>query len=227
MTNTRFGRLRIQLFTFLFLIFIFLLNDLSNIFIHNYISWLLIDYIFVKLIPISLIFILIKYKYAEFSDFGLKGLSSETFIFYTVLLCFTGVVIDQVGWRFFMSILPQTQLGTWPKIENPVLDKIDLSLGLILVGLVEEIIFRGLCVRLLRKYFPSVWVVFFLSSLIFGLIHWSLGLHAIITTALWGILPLMVMWKTGSVIPSIVAHIVTNVISFSSVIPEHWFHFLS
>ncbi|MBW2062216.1 MAG: CPBP family intramembrane metalloprotease [Deltaproteobacteria bacterium] len=125
-----------------------------------------------------------------------------------------------------MSILPQTQLGTWPKIENPVLDKIDLSLGLILVGLVEEIIFRGLCVRLLRKYFSSVWVVFFLSSLIFGLIHWSLGLHAIITTALWGILPLMVMWKTGSVIPSIVAHIVTNVISFSGVTPEHWFHFL-
>ncbi|MBW2092896.1 MAG: CPBP family intramembrane metalloprotease [Deltaproteobacteria bacterium] len=227
MANHSLDKLKVQLLAFLFLIFIFLLNDLSNIWVRDYVWWMAIDYIFAKLLPISLIFILIKYEYVDFSDFGLKGLSAEPFIFYTVLLCITGIIIDQAGWRLFMKILPHTQLGSWPKIENPALDKIDFYFGLVLVGIIEEMIFRGFCVSLLRKYLSSAFFVFFLASLIFGFIHWSLGLHAVITTALWGILPLVVMWKTGSVIPSVLAHILTNMVSFSGIIPQEWFTFLS
>jgi hypothetical protein len=38
------------------------------------------------------------------------------------------------------------------------------------------------------------------SALLFGLIQWSMGLHAIISTALWGGLPMVVMIRTGSVV---------------------------
>jgi membrane protease YdiL (CAAX protease family) len=227
MTNISSDGSKVQAYSFLLLILIFLLNDLANIFVHHYIWWLIIDYIFVKFIPICLIFILIRRQYAEFSDFGLKGLGVKPFILYAILLSTTGIFIDQVVWRFFMKILPNTQLGTWPKIKNPIIDKMDLFFGLILVGFIEEVIFRGFCINILRRLFSKGWVIFIISSLIFGFIHWSLGLHAIVTTALWGILPLWVMWKTGSIAPAILAHILTNVVAFSGIIPSHWFKFLA
>ena len=55
---------------------------------------------------------------------------------------------------------------------SPLLDRLDLSFGLLLVGIVEELIFRGLWVSILKRYVSSRIVPVVLSSLIFGLIHW-------------------------------------------------------
>jgi len=145
----------------------------------------IINYIFVKFIPICLIFILIRGQYAEFSDFGLKGLGVKPFILYAILLSTTGIFIDQVVWGFFIKILPNTPLGTSPKIENPIIDKMALFFRLILVGFIQEMIFRGFSINIFRKLFSKGWVIFIISSLIFGFVYWSLGLHTIVTTALW------------------------------------------
>ena len=59
-----------------------------------------------------------------------------------------------------------------------------------------------------------------ISCCLFGLIHWSAGLHAVIATAIWGILPMIALIYTGSLWPAIVAHFVTDVVAFSGLIPE-------
>jgi len=54
--------------------------------------------------------------------------------------------------------------------------------------------------------------------LAFGLIHWSLGLSAIVHTAIIGNVFMVCVWKTGSVLPTIIAHFWVNYVAFSGVL---------
>jgi hypothetical protein len=144
------------------------------------------------------------------------------------LIAVLGIALDQVGWRFFERILPNTRLGGMPRIPVPWVDKFDLFFGLLCVGILEEVIFRGLAFSYFRKYSRSTAFVFFATSVIFGLIHWSLGIHAIVNTAIIGAVFMVVMWRTGSVVPTIIAHFFVNYVAFSGMIPldSPWFVFL-
>ena len=206
----------------------FFLNDFANIFIDDYRVWLTIDYLFVKALPLVLIIYLLQTKKVALADLGLKMPKVSQLAFWTIVTVFLGTAIDQVGWRFFEKILPDTKLGGMPRIPVPWLDKFDLYFGLLCVGIFEEVIFRGLAYRTFRKYSRSTAFVFFISSLIFGLIHWSMGLHAIVNTAIIGAVFMVVMWRTGSVVPTIIAHFFVNYVSFSGMIPydSPWFNFL-
>ena len=62
------------------------------------------------------------------------------------------------------------------------------------------------------------------SALLFGLIHWSTGLHAVISAALWG-LPMVAMIRTGSVVPAMISLYVTDLVSLRGFIPETWLNF--
>ncbi len=226
MTEVDSNNRRIQLSALVCLSLIFLLNDFSNIFVGNYIVWLLIDYIFVKIVPLLVIFYLIKNRVCCVSDFGIKKIKIRQFVILTIILSIIGIIIDQVGWRFLERLLPKTQVGHFPIIENPIVNLVDLSLGLVLVGIIEEIIFRGFCFTVLKRCIVRILPAIFISAIIFGLIHWSLGVHAIINCAIWAILPLIVMWKTGSVIPAIIAHFLTDFVAFSGIVPNSWFKFM-
>jgi membrane protease YdiL (CAAX protease family) len=59
---------------------------------------------------------------------------------------------------------------------------------------------------------PGVMIA--VSSILFGLSHWSGGLNIIITATLWAVLPMYVMVRTGSVVPALVAHFVTDFVAF-------------
>jgi len=206
----------------------FFLNDFANIFIDDYRVWLTIDYLFVKALPLVLIIYLLQTKKVALADLGLKMPKVSQLAFWTIVTVFLGRGLDQDGWRFFEKILPDTKLGGMPRIPVPWLDKFDLYFGLLCVGIFEEVIFRGLAYRTFRKYSRSTAFVFFVSSLIFGLIHWSMGLHAIVNTAIIGAVFMVVMWRTGSVVPTIIAHFFVNYVSFSGMIPydSPWFNFL-
>src|SRR5437773_12292199 len=128
-----------------------------------------------------------------------------------------GIFIDQFGSRFLSSLLPDTRVGGMPAITNPMVNQVDLHLGLALVALVEEMIFRGLYFTVLGQYLSRTVWVFALSSLSFGLIHWSLGLAAIIHTGLIGAIFMVCMWRTKSVLPTIIAHFCVNYAAFSGV----------
>jgi len=55
-----------------------------------------------------------------------------------------------------------------------------------------------------------------------------LGLHAIVNTAIIGAVFMVVMWRTGSVVPTIISHFIVNYVSFSGMIPYNspWFDLL-
>ena len=198
----------------------FLLNDFANIFVRDYRVWLAIDYLWVKALPLAVILYFLRVRRISYSDLGVQRLRFGRFITWTFTMTVLGIVLDQFGSRFFASLLPDTRLGGMPPITNPLVDQIDLYLGLALVAVVEEVIFRGVYFTLLSRYFPRRSVVIAISALAFGLIHWSLGLSAIAHTTVIGAVFMICMWKTGSVLPTIFAHFFVNYVAFSGVLTK-------
>lgn len=223
MNNVNEDNQKAKLLSLLVLTSLFLLNDIPLIYTHTYISWLLIDYS-VRLLAIFIIFYLIKHKISTPSEFGLIKIGIKQFILWSIVLSVSGVMIDQIGYELLEKILPKFQIMSYLKVENTLIKVFDLTAGLLLVSVTEELIFRGYYFSVLKSYTKSPFIIISTSSLMFGLIHWSLGLHGIIVAVMWGILPMVAMLKTGSVFPAIIAHYVTDFISFSGIIPDRWFY---
>ena len=91
---------------------------------------------------------------------------------------------------------------------NAPLALLDLSLGLIVVAVSEELVFRRLMFSLLRQYHLSVFI--FLSSVAFSLIHWSGGLAEIINTFVAGCIFAIVYAYTKRILFLFVLHYIAN-----------------
>ena len=192
---------------------IFALNDLFFLYVKSYVGWLAVDYAS-RILAILIVSYLIKTKRCSFGDFGFTKIGIKPFIFWAVILSAVGIFIDQAGWKFFENILPKTQAFAFPKITNHIVKIFDQTVGIALVSLTEEPIFRGFYFSVLKRYTGNPFTIVAVSSIAFGLIHWSSGLHAVITTALWAILPMVSVLRTRSVLPAVVAHYLTDFVYF-------------
>lgn len=86
----------------------------------------------------------------------------------------------------------------------------DLTIGLMLVALSEEILFRGCLFQVIRKFAPHPIVLIGLSSLIFGAMHWPSGVHNIVVTTLSGVAFGCLYYWSKSLVPSVIAHYLVN-----------------
>lgn len=203
---------------------IFLLNDFLFLTARSYGIWLLIDY-GSRLLAVGIALLLIQRGISSSAEFGLTGIPFRSGLAWVLGLTITGILIDQVGWRFLEQHLPYTQLAIMPKIKSPFVNIFDLIFGVTLVAVSEEIVFRGYFHSTLQDKLPSR-VLVALSAILFGLIHWSQGIHAVASTALWGILPMVSLIRTGSIVPAAIAHYATDFVSFGGFVPESWFSFM-
>ena len=204
---------------FISVILIYCLNDFINIFVKDFTLWVIATYILTFLLPILGITYLIKKNEISLSDLGLTRINVFKFLIFTIIFSILGIIIDQIGWDFFKSILPDTKLGGFPNVDsNSFIYKFDLHFGLLMVAIVEEIVFRGLSYTILSDKLKSASLLFIISGIIFGLVHWSLGIHAIINTAILGSVFMLFMWKTGNILPLIAAHFVVNYVAFTGLI---------
>jgi len=89
-------------------------------------------------------------------------------------------------------------------------------LTIVLFGpILEELLFRGAIQRILMtKYNPNKAI--FISALIFGIIH--LNPIQVVFAFLMGLLLGWLYYKTGSLVPSISMHVVTNLLSTVTII---------
>ena len=78
----------------------------------------------------------------------------------------------------------------------------------IIVPIVEEIGFRGIFLAGLLKSRCRPWLAILITAIVFALFHMSLV--KIISTFGFGIIIGWLYWRTGSIIPGIVIHIVNN-----------------
>jgi len=203
----------------------FYLNDFSNIYIKNWRWWLFIDYTAVKLFPLAVSFWLINRGKMQASELGLRIQSVLPFIMTFCIVTLIGVLIDQNGKHLIAKFPGYPSIGGMPEILSPVWNWIDLTFGLLMVGICEELVFRGFLHKFISRYTENTLFIVILSSVAFGFIHWSLGLHAVIIASAIGAVFMIAYLRTHSLPAIMLAHFAINFIDFAGVIPKSIFKF--
>ncbi|PIE93062.1 CPBP family intramembrane metalloprotease [Bacillus fungorum] len=104
------------------------------------------------------------------------------------------------------------QLGSF-RIQNSIQSIIYVLSVAIITPVKEEILFRGILYRFLEKKYNFL-VGIIISSFIFGILHGGL----LMTATIMGMVLAMLYKKTQSIIPSIILHIVWNLLVSISMI---------
>lgn len=203
----------------------FYLNDFSNMYVKDWRLWILIDYTAVKLFPCLLMIWLISRKKMKPSEFGFTLQPIASFFIVFLVGTLVGVCIDQNGYTLLRGLPGYAPLGSMPNIESTRWNWIDLTVGLLLVGICEEVIFRGYMCTYLRLYTRKPSLIIAISAFAFGLIHWSGGSCAIMVTALIGAFFMALYLRTFSLPPIMLAHFAVNFIDYAGVIPKEIFTF--
>lgn len=201
----------------------FYLNDFSNIYLHDWRAWLAIDYIAVKLFPLLVIGWLLGSRKCSPAELGLTLQRPAMFLLVFIVVALVGVLIDQNGYAFLEGFPGYGALGGMPPITSVTWNWIDLTVGLGLVAIVEELVFRGCMFSFLRRYTKNSFVIVAISSPAFGLIHWSLGLHAVLITTLIGAVFMFAYLRTRSLWAIMFAHFAINFIDFAGLVPKSIF----
>ena len=130
----------------------FYLNDFASMYVKDWRWWLFIDYAGVKLLPFLVAFWLIYSKKMRASEFGLKTQSTPLFLVVFLIVALVGTVIDQNGYQLIEKLPGYSPLGGMPAITSPVWNWVDLTFGLLMVGICEELVFRGFMHTFISRY---------------------------------------------------------------------------
>jgi membrane protease YdiL (CAAX protease family) len=224
--NGKDGKNRIYILALVLLASPFYLNDFANMYVKNWRWWLFIDYVGVKLFPFLVVLWLIQSKKMRASEFGLTTQTIPSFLVVFLVVALVGTIIDQNGYQIVAKLPGYSPLGGMPAITNPVWNWIDLTFGLFMVGIFEELIFRGYMHTFISRYTKSSFAIVVISAVAFGLIHWSLGLHDVLITSTIGAVFMIAYLRTRSLPALMFAHFAVNFIDFAGIIPKSIFTFI-
>ena len=224
--NGKDGKNRIYILALVLLASPFYLNDFANMYVKNWRWWLFIDYVGVKLFPFLVVLWLIQSKKMRVSEFGLTTQTIPSFLVVFLVVALVGTIIDQNGYQIVAKLPGYSPLGGMPAITNPVWNWIDLTFGLFMVGIFEELIFRGYMHTFISRYTRSSFAIVVTSAVAFGLIHWSLGLHDVLITSTIGAVFMTAYLRTRSLPALMLAHFAVNFIDFAGIIPKSIFTFI-
>lgn len=107
-----------------------------------------------------------------------------------------------------------TRIDVRPMPEGGLLG-LDLTVGLALVAVHEEILFRRVARQVLSPFAGDGLVMIALSALIFGVIHWPHGVGDMTSAALFGAAAMLLYKRMGSLMPLIIAHYLVDVIELA------------
>ncbi|MCC7484632.1 MAG: CPBP family intramembrane metalloprotease [Burkholderiales bacterium] len=201
----------------------FYLNDFASIHVTDWRSWLAIDYAAVKLLPLALVAWLIGTRRMTAREFGLTGQRGVPFLCAFLGAALAGTLLDQNGYRLLAALPGYPALGRMPEIGSSAWNRFDLTAGLLLVGIVEELVFRAYACTVIERYTRGAAATVAISSIAFGLAHWSLGLNAVLVTAAVGAVFMAIYLATRSAPALMLAHFIVNFIDFAGVVPKSIF----
>jgi len=190
----------------------FFLNDFAYIEATTAEAWLVADYAS-KAIMLALVWI-----YAPFRQTVFAALSLPKDWIESVVLA-AGVVLVVLACDAFLeptinAAFPGSKLFTFPEIEQTWLHWFDLSFGLLLTALSEEICCRAVARHILGQWWGAIWIVVLASAFVFAAAHWSNGLGGIATAFVAGVVLMGLYLRTRSLWPPIAAHFVANFLLF-------------
>jgi len=131
---------------------------------------------------------------------------SIAYLFFSALACLASILMIEYL-QTQMPVLPNLMESTFDTLQSGWLGILSIA---VLGPILEELLFRGaITSALLKKYNPTKAII--LSALVFGIFH--INPAQIITATLIGLLLGWIYYKTASLIPCILIHILNNSLS--------------
>jgi membrane protease YdiL (CAAX protease family) len=192
------------------------LNDFLYMHADTVSDWLTADY-GSKLLILVLILIIPDTRRAVADAWNLTTLKTRP---WSDTLAWTLIVAGLVITAFIYlkppldGLAPDMRLFIYPDIPDPAVYAFDLSAGLALTAITEELAFRGLMRRVIEKLTTSTVIIVLVSAMVFAAIHWSNGLGNLVISFIAGGLLMVLYLRSDSLWPPVVAHYLTNLILF-------------
>ncbi len=111
---------------------------------------------------------------------------------------------DPLAWRQALDTALFDD-DSFPPIDNPTWEMFDIAVGLLLVAISEELVFRKMWTDWAKKTGQSEAVLYLWSSLVFGLIHLPQGLADTAVACFWGLLLIRLYRRGGDNLPLVIA----------------------
>ena len=191
----------------------YLLNDFANIYVHAPVPWLACDY-GSRVFSLVSIAWLLRRGMIRWPDLHLRGVAWWRLAVGTFAATLVGLLLTSDEARDAFARLTSRQFGFIPEIGPDWLHRVDYWGGIALVAVSEELVFRGAFPRIILRCGGSSGVALFVSTVMFGLAHWSLGLGSIVQTALIGLWFGITAQSSRSLWPVIIAHYVVDLVAF-------------
>lgn len=172
--------------------------------------WLLADY-GGRLFVLALLFLLPVGRSVLMREERLRTGALEATLWVaslTALFAWSGV-FDWLGHLF-----PETRLGDYPRLGG-WLYLFDLTCGLALVALHEEMVFRRLAAAALETWCRREITLVLASAIIFALYHWWTGIGNMIACLAFGVAAMWCYRRTGSLWPIGIIHYAVDVSAFA------------
>ena len=194
----------------------FVVNDFALQSAIDTTDWLLIDYAFRIVVLLLILFVPELRLLARSGDiprFSVSRVCLATFLISAVIIAID-VAID----RFLpVESIPRIGEPLGDYWQSPLL-LFDITAGLFIVAISEELVARRIAARVLWPLLGSKWMVIVVSALLFGLVHWGWGWRAVITSTLAGLLLMSLYLFAGRLWPVVVAHYVVNLLLFTGLL---------
>lgn len=176
-----------------------------------------LDYIFRTLVLAWVLVVPAMYR-AAFTSLGVHS-TLRSACFSVVWLAGISIAFHQSIYVLLWRITYDPSNFAWPTGEiSPSLRLFDLTVGLILVAITEELVFRKYLRRLLEIFRFSRPAVIWTSSILFGLIHWEAGTASVVNATFFGVLAMLAYYKTNQLWPCMLAHYIVNFVVFAKIL---------
>ena len=191
----------------------FFLNDIGFILARTAPAWLAADYAS-KLVALALILAIPALRRLA-RDWGETG--TPLWLLALAAVASAGLIVAEFrGFEDRLNALwPASVLYRFPRIQSDGLHIFDLTVGLALTAVVEELVFRRLFADIAGSLFRSEWAMVAASAFLFGAIHWSAGIGSVVCAAAAGVVLMVLLRRSGSLWPPVAAHYLTNLVLFT------------
>ena len=195
---------RQQRVAYLALVAVFVLSDVTDLMAFDFSVWVGLDYC-VRCGILLLIFWLVARRVFSIEEIGFVGTRMDILLVHGVALAAASLVFELFVMLSLKGVLP-SGLGTVPVPASSFWPGIDRYVGLPLLVVSEEVVFRGIALTVLRKAGLNSVGIVLISAGLFVLSYWTHSLRAILAMGVLGIFFMVSTMRTRNVIPAMVAH---------------------
>ncbi len=136
----------------------------------------------------------------------------------TILYAGAALALILASYHFLRAWLdaffPELVAFEYPRIEAYGLQWLDLTFGLALTAIAEELMFRKILWQWIRPRVANAVPAHLIPALLFGLAHWSHGLGSIAAAFVSGLVLMVLYLGTGRIAVAMAVHYAANFLLF-------------